>query len=44
MSKKLVNNLLNRTDVDEKLVEKYNEEVEKQRKYCYKPHRTIHNY
>ena len=25
MSKKLVNNLLNRTDVDEKLVEKYNE-------------------
>ena len=26
------------------LVEKYKEEEEKQRKYCYKPHRTLHNY
>ena len=44
MSKKLVNNLLNRTDVDEKLVEKYNEQEERQRKYCSKPYRTLKNY
>ena len=26
------------------LVEKYKEEEERQRRYCYKPYRTIHNY
>ena len=26
------------------LVEKYKQEDEKQRQYCYKPHRTLHNY
>ena len=26
------------------LVEKYKEEEEKQRHYCYKPYRTLHNY
>jgi len=26
------------------LVERYKEEEEKQRKYCYKPYRTLHNY
>jgi hypothetical protein len=26
------------------LVEKYNEEEERQRNYSYKPHRTLHNY
>ena len=26
------------------LVEKYNEQEERQRKYCYKPYRTLHNY
>ena len=26
------------------LVEKYNEQEENQRKYCYKPYRTLHNY
>ena len=26
------------------LVEKYNEEEQKQRKYCYKPYRTLQNY
>ena len=28
----------------ESLVEKYKKEEEKQRQYCYKPYRTIHNY
>ena len=35
--------ILNTKD-NKSLVEKYNEEVEKQRKYCYKPYRTLHNY
>ena len=26
------------------LVERYKEEEEKQRKYCYKPYRTLNNY
>ena len=26
------------------LVEKYNEQDEKQRQYCYKPYRTLQNY
>ena len=26
------------------LVEKYKQEEEKQRQYCYKPYRTLHNY
>jgi len=26
------------------LVEKYNKQEEKQRQYCYKPYRTLHNY
>ena len=26
------------------ILDKYKQEEEKQRKYCYKPHRTIHNY
>ena len=26
------------------LVEKYNKDEEKQREYCYKPYRTLHNY
>ena len=26
------------------LVEKYNEQGEKQRQYCYKPYRTLQNY
>ena len=28
----------------ESLVEKYKHEEEKQRQYCYKPYRTLHNY
>ena len=28
----------------ESLVEKYKQEEEKQRQYCYKPYRTLHNY
>ena len=26
------------------ILDKYNEIREKQQQYCYKPHRTIHNY
>ena len=32
------------TNEYESLVEKYKQEEEKQRQYCYKPHRTLHNY
>ena len=32
------------TNEYESLVEKYKREEEKQRNYCYKPHRTLHNY
>ena len=35
--------ILNSKDYNS-LVEKYKEEEEKQRKYCYKPYRTLHNY
>ena len=29
---------------EDSLVNKYNQQEEKQRKYCYKPYRTLHNY
>ena len=32
------------TKAYQSLVDKYKQEEEKQRKYCYKPHRTIYNY
>ena len=35
--------ILNTKD-NKSLVEKYKQEEERQRNYCYKPHRTLRNY
>ena len=35
---------LNLTPEQKQLLQRYNEEKQKQEQYCYKPMRTLHNY